>query len=91
MPDSMEHSELPLTELLAEEKKIKKNQAFAAGSIGFLVGVIIFGIIKSGFGFITIALPLLLIAGIYKSSQPQKQKLQQIQAAIIAKRQSGAQ
>ncbi|WP_133272165.1 FUSC family protein [Hymenobacter radiodurans] len=82
MSDKKDYSELTLEELLIEEKKVKKNAVFSAGLIGFMVGIMIYGIVTKGFGFLYIAIPLFLILLIYKNSQIQKQNLKQIQAEI---------
>jgi hypothetical protein len=85
MFEKKDYSTLTLKELLAEEKKIKKSEIFSAGFIGFLIGIMIYGVVKNGFGFLYIAIPLLLIAGITKGSQIQKQNLKAIRAEINAK------
>jgi len=82
MSENKDYAALALSELLAEEKKIKQQEITAAVIIGFLVGVMIYGVAKSGFGFIYIAIPLLLIYGIYKYAQRLKHNLKQIQAEI---------
>ena len=86
MPDSKDHSKLALGELLTEEKKIKKLEITSAVVIGFLVGVIIYGVAKNGFGFLYTVIPLILIAGITKNSQNLRKKLKQIRAEISTKR-----
>lgn len=85
MPDSKDHSKLALGELLTEEKKIKKLEITSAVVIGFLVGVIIYGVAKNGFGFLYTVIPFILIAGIAKNSQNLRKKLKQIRAEISAK------
>ena len=85
MFDKKDYSKLTLKELLIEEKKVKKNEAFSAGLIGLLVGVMIYGVVKNGFGFLYLAIPLFLISVIFKNSQIQKQNLKQIQTEINVK------
>jgi F0F1-type ATP synthase assembly protein I len=85
MSDNKDYSKLALDELLTEEKKIKKAEITSAVLIGFLIGVIVYGVAKNGFGFLYIFIPLLLIAGIAKNAQKLKQKLKQIRAEISAK------
>jgi F0F1-type ATP synthase assembly protein I len=82
MPDNKDYSKLTLEELLTEEKKIKKSELISAVLIGFLIGVMVYGVAKSGFGFLYLAIPLLLIAGVYKNSQIQKHRLKKIQTEI---------
>lgn len=85
MFDNKDYSSLTHDELLTEEKKIKRHQTFSAGLIGFLIGVMIFGLATKGFGFLHIFLPLVLIGGIAKGSQNLKQKLELIRGEIGAK------
>ncbi|MEA5458647.1 hypothetical protein VB796_06345 [Arcicella sp. LKC2W] len=82
MLDKKDYSKLTLEELLLEEKKVKQNEILSAGFIGFCVGVMIFGLVKNGFGFLYIVIPLVLISAFYKNSQVQKQKLKEIQSEI---------
>lgn len=82
MSAQKDYAKLTLEELLSEEKKIKRNEAFAAGFIGFLVGIMVYGVARNGFGFLYIAIPLAMIVLIYRNSQRQKQALQQIRAEI---------
>lgn len=82
MPVQQDYSKFTLEELLGEEKRLKRNEAFAAAGIGFLVGVMVYGVVRNGFGFLYIAIPLAMIVGIYRNSQSQKQNLQQIRAEI---------
>ncbi len=85
MSDNKDYSKLTLEELWVEEKKVKKNKTIAAVLIGFLIGVMIYGIVNHGFGFLHIFIPLILISGIYKNSQKLAHNLTQIQAEINSK------
>jgi len=83
--NNKDFANLSLDELLKEERKFKKNETISKFIIGFLVGVLIYGIAKKGFGFLHIFLPLVLISGIYKYSQNLKKVLMQIQSEIKTK------
>lgn len=74
-----------LEELKTAEKKINKQATISRFLIGYLVGVLIYGITLKGLGFLHIFLPVLLISGIYKQSQKQKLQHKEIQAAIRSK------
>ena len=82
MKQNIELSTLNLDDLHTEEKKMKKNATITAFIIGFLVGVIIYGVARNGFGFLYVFLPLLLIFGIYKNSKKSNERLLQIRAEI---------
>lgn len=82
MSKNKDYATMALEELLAEEKKIKQKGIISAVLIGIAIGIMVYGIAKSGFGFLHILLPSLLIYGIYRNSQPLKQALKQVQAEI---------
>lgn len=84
MKKQPDYSNWTVEELLTEKKKRKKQELFSALLIGFLFGVLIFGIAKKGFGFIHIFIPVVLAYGIYKNSLPNKSELKKIQAKIEA-------
>ncbi|MBK6795374.1 MAG: hypothetical protein IPG76_00835 [Acidobacteria bacterium] len=86
MLSKKDYSKLTLEELLTEEQKVKRNGTYSAGFIGILIGVMIYGVGKNGFGFLALAIPLFLISVIYKNSQLQKQNLELIQTEISLKK-----
>jgi uncharacterized membrane protein YoaK (UPF0700 family) len=85
MADNKDYTTSTPEALRAEEKKIKRQGITAAVLIGFLIGVMIFGVVTSGFGFVYIVIPLLLISGIYRHSKKLSEELKKIQEAIHAK------
>ena len=85
MLENQDYAELALEDLLTEEKKIKRKEILSALITGFLIGVIIYGVVKKGIGFLHIAIPLALIYGNYKNSEKNKNRLKQIRTAIAAK------
>ena len=50
--------------------------------IGFLAGIIIFGVAMNGFGFVYVVIPVVLILGIIKHSNKQKSNLKLIQEEL---------
>lgn len=85
MPDNKDCTQLTHEELLAAEKKLKRQEITSAVIIGFLTGVMIYGVVKGGFGFLYIVIPLILIYGIYRNSQSGKHHREQIRAEINAR------
>lgn len=85
MLEEKDYSKLTLEDLLIAKKKIKKNETISRFIIGFLVGVMIYGVAKNGFGFLYIFLTLILISGFYKASQKSMKDLKQIQTEINIK------
>lgn len=85
MTEEKDYAALTLEELLAEEKKIKRTEITGAAVVGFLVGVIIFGVANNGFGIIYTVIPIVLIGGIARHSGKQKQELKKIRAEIKVK------
>lgn len=63
-----ELSQLTDKELLDEAKKIKPSPVFDAFFIGFLIGIIIFGVAGNAWGF-TLLIPLFLIYVLLKKSK----------------------
>jgi uncharacterized membrane protein len=82
MFETKDYTKLSQEELLTEEKKLKKGEFFSAGLIGFLIGILGYGIVTKGIGFLHIALPLVLISVLYKGSQVQKMNLKHVQAEM---------
>lgn len=85
MTDNKDYTQFTLEELLSEEKKMKKNEIYAALAIGFLIGIMVFGIAKKGLGFIYIYIPVIFIFMILKKSKAHKQNRERIQSAIKTK------
>lgn len=64
--DKIELSELTNQELLFEAKKMKSSAIQHALIIGFLIGIIIFSVLKSTWGFFTL-IPLFFIYRLIKT------------------------
>jgi len=86
MSDTQDYSKLSPEELSATEKKLKRGEIVSALLVGFLVGVMIFGVAQNGFGFLYIFIPVLLILGIVKNSQKQKSLLKEIRSEIESRK-----
>ncbi|MDP1814211.1 MAG: hypothetical protein Q8K92_07145 [Leadbetterella sp.] len=86
MSEIKDYSELTREELLMEQKKIKRQQLYAAGIIGFFIGVIVYGFLRNGFGWVYISISLFMIYLTNKNSMRYKQKLEQIKAEIENKK-----
>ena len=82
MSDPKDYTQLKLEELEAARKKIKKNEIVSSVLVGFLVGVIIYGLVNQGPGFLYIFLSVALILLIVRNSKNQKEKLREIEAEI---------
>ena len=90
MTNTKDYAHLPLEALLLEEKKHKTNKVLANGLIGFLVGVMLYGVVRNGFGFLYLGLPLFLIYLIGRNVKVQNENLQRIRTAILTKRATDA-
>lgn len=66
-----EFSQLTDKELLEEAKKMKSASVLHAFLIGLMIGVIIYGVAKNGFGFF-ILLPLFLIFRVFHKPEHNK-------------------
>ncbi|MEM9837405.1 MAG: hypothetical protein AAF828_12930 [Bacteroidota bacterium] len=79
------YHDLSLTELRAEVKKGKQQEIIAAVFIGFLVGIIIFGVAAGGVSFVAYFIPAILIAAFLKNGKQHREKMQKLREALAAK------
>jgi len=66
-----ELSNLTDEELLSEAKKMKSTSIINAFLIGFMIGIIIYSIVKSSLGFFTL-IPLIFALKVFNSSKNNK-------------------
>ena len=66
-----ELSNLTDVELLSEAKKMKSTSIINAFLIGFMIGIIIYSIVKSSLGFFTL-IPLIFAFKVFNSSKNNK-------------------
>jgi len=85
MTDKKDYTQLTLEELLAEEQKMKRQDISGSVFVGFLVGVMLFGLITNGFGLLYTAIPLLIIAAVAKNGQRIKEKLKEVRAEMAGR------
>ncbi|MEN0050408.1 MAG: FUSC family protein [Bacteroidota bacterium] len=83
--ENKDYSKLTLEELQREEKELKKQEIIGAVIVGFLVGVMVFGLVRNGFGLLYTVIPIFLIYGIAKNAQQLKAKLKQVRAVMATK------
>lgn len=77
--ESTELSQLSDQELLAEAKKLKSFSITNAFLIGFLLGIVIFSVIKSTFGFLML-IPLYFV---YKMvNDPRNKKIKELEVLL---------
>ena len=72
-----ELSELTDQELLNEVKRKKSTSITNAVLIGFLVGIIIYSIVKNNLGFFTL-IPLVLVYALINNSRYDKKELENL-------------
>ncbi|TCK54560.1 hypothetical protein C8C83_2465 [Flavobacterium sp. 90] len=70
-------SELTDHELLQEAKKSKSTSITNAFLIGFLVGIVVYSVVKNTWGFLTL-IPLFLIYKLINNSKVDKKELEDI-------------
>lgn len=70
-------SELTDEELLQEAKKIKSATITDAVLIGFLIGIVVYSIIKNSFGFLTL-IPLFLAYKLLNKPKYDRQELKNL-------------
>ena len=83
--EHMDYAKMTVQELIAEEKKIKRMGITSTVAVGILIGIMVYGVARNGFGFLYIVIPLVLIVAVAKNSQSLKGKLTLIRAEISSK------
>ena len=86
MPNNEDYTQLTTEELQVEEKKTRNEQIIAAVMIGFLIGVMVFGFARNGFGILYTVIPLGLIYLTHRNSNTSREKMARIKAELIKKR-----
>lgn len=74
--------ELSDQELLEKAKKLKSKAIVNAVIIGFLIGVVIYGVVKNGFGFFAI-IPLYLVYKIVNNANDKDLKKVLVERNLI--------
>ncbi len=85
MTNKMDYAQWTLEALRAEENKLKRQSLTGNVLIGFLAGVMIYGLVKNGFGLVYTAIPLLIIAVIMKSGQSIQARLNVVRAEMAGR------
>lgn len=85
MSASVDFAKLSVEELLAEEKRLKKHEFYAAFGFGFLAGVMGFGLITGGFGMVYVAIPVGFMIGIYRNAQLRGRRMEAVRAELDAR------
>lgn len=85
MTDQKDYAPLTLEALRAEEQKLKRQSFTGNLLIGFLAGVMIYGLVKNGFGLLYTAIPLLIIAVVAKNGQSLQAKLKAVRAEMAGR------
>ena len=80
--ESQNLPELSMEELLAEQKKKKTALLTQQFIIGMMAGVAVYSVVKNGFRFLPLALPLLFIFIFARSGKGLQRSLQRVQAEI---------
>lgn len=91
MAANMDHARMSLEELVAEEKKARKEQLLVSVLIGFMVGVLAFALVvavKAGkdLRIISILLPSAMIYVFYRMAVRTNQRMAEIRAELGRRR-----
>ncbi|KGE89474.1 MAG: hypothetical protein ACE362_27150 [Phaeodactylibacter xiamenensis] len=85
MKDQKDYAQLTLEALRTEEQKLKRQNLTGNVFTGFLAGVMIYGLVKNGFGLLYTAIPLLIIAVVAKNGQSLQAKLKAVRAELAGR------
>jgi len=81
--DQKDLSELTDQELLTEAKKMKSSFITNAFFIGFLIGIVVYSIVKNSWGFFTL-LPLYFAYRLIKNSKKDKDLKKELSARNLS-------
>lgn len=85
--DNPDYSKKDLAALDKELKTLKQAIIVSALFIGFNIGVILYGNITKGFGWVYTIIPILLISASVKHQQLKNKALTQIKAELLNRKQ----
>lgn len=80
MADKKDYTALTAEDLLTELKKIRQKEFTSGIFAGFLIGIMIYGLAKHGFGLIYTLIPIILISINYRYSKVLKETRREIQS-----------
>jgi hypothetical protein len=78
LPEIKDYSNLSHEELSVEIKKLKRQQIISAGMIGFFIGIVIYGFLSNGFGWVYISISVFMIYMIARKSGGIKKDLEEL-------------
>lgn len=87
MNANVDHTRLSLEELVAEEKKARKEQLLVSALLGFMVGVLAFALVFAvvagkDFRLISILLPSIMVYVFYRMTGRTNQRMAAIRAEL---------
>ena len=82
MLENKDYAEWTLEALLIAEKKLKKKETISSVLIGVAIGILVYGVVINGFGFLRIFLPIALIYIFFRDLEKNKENLRQIRTEI---------
>jgi F0F1-type ATP synthase assembly protein I len=82
MDNIRDYTALTDQELINRVKKIRRKELFSGVFVGFLIGIVIYGVSKNGFGIIYTLIPAVLMIITYRHAKALKENRQSIQSEI---------
>ncbi|MBL8002799.1 MAG: hypothetical protein JNL05_12650 [Flavobacteriales bacterium] len=86
MEANKDYTRMSLEELVAEEKKARKEQTLTAVMMGFMLGVLAFGVATQGFRLVMVVFPIALFYVFFRSGKKTGERLAAIRAELGKKR-----
>lgn len=87
--DQVDYTTMDLSALKKAGKKIKQNTIITAVFIGFNVGVMLYGYVTKGFGWVYTIIPVVLISASVKYQQVQNIEADKIKAEMLKRNAAG--
>lgn len=82
MEANKDYTNMSVEDLMVEEKKARKEQILTAVLMGFMVGVLAFGVATDGFRLVKVVFPIALFYVFYRSGKKTSERLAAIRAEL---------
>lgn len=86
MGTNTDYARMSPEELMIVERKVRRERITTAVLIGFLIGVIVYGVATKGFGLLHTLLPVALIVLLSRNSARNSQRLTAVRSELSRKR-----
>jgi hypothetical protein len=90
MPAPPDYSSWNAPELAQEVKRLRRQELWLAGWSGFVMGIMLFGLVTAGFGWLYTVIPLLLLGVNARTHRALRIQIRRIQKTLAEKEAAAA-